>query len=382
MPRILIDNTPTTAVFDDSNRLSDAMANFGRALVESPAIAAKIRQEREDRDYARAIQEAAGERADNAQRLQEAWHAADDKRANKAMENQRLYQENTLKQTAARLDAEEKWRKDELNRRMLSDLGSGLDNAAKRITDLFKGSTTRNGSTGWHEIKDIDGTTRFFRTGLDGNLQTLDPSTGKITHFGPDGAPATSAPAVNMPSNIGSVDPAHLDALDTLGRSDPARLKALMGELQRQSPEEYKQVQDALVQRHSKGGGMPYKDPTARTWWWNSGIPSAREFNASQDASVANPHQPPVVPLLSGDVAAQPNGPRQDQAPRVDEWLPVLANRSNPGYQQAIQKLRNWKRGVDERGNPFPQGPQWAAQVLSAIEAQNSRPGITTPSEP
>lgn len=57
MPDIFVDNRPPSLVFDDTNRLSDAMYNFGNAMASAPAAAAKIRAARQQQDIQNAWKE-------------------------------------------------------------------------------------------------------------------------------------------------------------------------------------------------------------------------------------------------------------------------------------------------------------------------------------
>lgn len=74
MPRMLIDNTPPTFVFQDGNQLTDGMANFGRALVQAPLAAAQIRQDQQQQALANTWRQAEIDRQTRMDDLNRVWH--------------------------------------------------------------------------------------------------------------------------------------------------------------------------------------------------------------------------------------------------------------------------------------------------------------------
>ena len=63
----------------------------------------------------------------------------------------------------------------------------------------------------------------------------------------------------------------------------------------------------------------------------------------------------------------------------MTSWKRVLADPKDPGYGASIEKLKRWKMGIDEQGNPNPALKERYRTIRSAMETQTMAPPPVTP---
>ncbi len=105
-----------------------------------------------------------------------------------------------------------------------------------------------------------------------------------------------------------------------------------------------------------------------------------REVTPGAAPAAGQPQAAPGTPPPQGAAPTAPTAPRMDNAPRVQEWLPVLSNPGSPAYAASIAKLKAWRAGKDEHGQPFPDGPAWAQAVTDAM--RGTPPAAPAPAMP
>ena len=53
--------------------------------------------------------------------------------------------------------------------------------------------------------------------------------------------------------------------------------------------------------------------------------------------------------------------------PDVKPWLEILSQPGTPQYAESIKKLKRWRQGIDENGQPDPRLKQWADSITQAM---------------
>lgn len=126
MPRILIDNTPPSYVFQDGNNLTDGMASLAQALVQAPIAAAGVRRQVQQDEMANLWRSQAQERQQRQDQLQQLWHDEAGMRQDHldALNNSRY---NEAQRRQAELDAMTKTRfQQEQDRGNIADFEHGV----------------------------------------------------------------------------------------------------------------------------------------------------------------------------------------------------------------------------------------------------------------
>lgn len=333
MPTLTIDNSPATFRFNDSNPLSDGMAQFAAAVMNAGPAAARIRQQRENDSVARAFQQAQSDRADRSLDLQSLWHRqandmhlakagayqGDDpaltdlaRQVKLAMAHRQQMDQSQLDRQNRALDSQENYHQAQIAnlqadnaRAALGQLGDGLNEAIKRGVDIVKlfkaGGSAQTPRV--FKAADPSGRERFYALDENGQMREL-PMRQQAGAVNQQGAPGTTPPGA-APVNGGQLPPS------------TGQIPA-----------------ETVREKNLRETGYPDREFT----WYNP-----RDWFRSPPAG--------------------------DQAPRIQEWVPVLSNRQHPGYQAAIQRLAAWRRGFDpDTGKPFPEGPAWAQSVLQALD--------------
>jgi hypothetical protein len=187
---MLVDNTPMQYRFKDGNPLSDGMAAFAASVINAGPAAAQIRQQRERDAVADAFRAADDARANRALDLQSLWHSQardmDLAKAGAYQGDDVSLQDiaRQVKLAGAARDQLAQAQIDSLKaanaRAAIGQFGEGMNEAAKRTIDVmklfFSGGRRIGTGSGLEPIKlrDADGTERIY---------ALDPSTKRLVEY-------------------------------------------------------------------------------------------------------------------------------------------------------------------------------------------------------
>ncbi len=353
-------------VWDDNTQLSDAVANFGNTLVQTPMQVNAIKRQRDEDAISAAFRGREADRADRALSMQDAWHQADDQRQQQAVTTANMWhgQEVAARNSAAQNQAKHQQVAD-ANAANATFL-KGANDSANGISHDWQ-ATLKNG------IDQQNATANMIRAVKD-HMAT--PHTGLAQH----GLTENAALGVAMDiarSEAGhgkKVDPARVMALRDQLMHGNQPTQAGRGTVLRDVPPE--------MQNAAKTGQLPYPidTPSQPMWRGADNPPPAPQWVQDQrnvqQAWQGQQPDPASDAVYRADLnnAGAANVPPTPEAAQHQAYLDqAIAHAPTPEHQQKLLAI--------QAAYQNPRDPNHVAAVTaikalydSAAQQQNAAP--------